>query len=121
MDTANQAVVGRIKHGQAVLAGMGIARDVVPGMHAHMLLHAGPPVEWERMCGPKRGAVMGALVYEGLASDEAEAARLAASGEIEFAPCHHHHAVGPMAGVVTPRCRCSSSRTRRSATAPTAR
>jgi hypothetical protein len=102
IDTANQEVVERIKRGQAVLAGMGIARDVIPGMHAHMLLHAGPPIPWERMCGPQRGAVMGALIYEGLASDETEAARLAASGGIEFAPCHHHHAVGPMAGVVSP-------------------
>ncbi len=103
MDAANEEVVARIQRGQAVLVGMGIARDVIPGMHDHMLLHAGPPVEWARMCGPTRGAVMGALIYEGLASDEAEAARLAASGGIEFSPCHHHHSVGPMAGVVSPR------------------
>jgi hypothetical protein len=67
-----------------------------------MILHAGPPITWERMCGPQRGAVMGALIYEGLVSDEAEASRLVASGGIEFAPCHHHHAVGPMAGVISP-------------------
>jgi hypothetical protein len=102
IDAANQEVVERIQRGQAVLAGMGIARDVIPGMHEHMILHAGPPITWERMCGPQRGAVMGALIYEGLASDETEAARLAASGGVEFAPCHHHHAVGPMAGVLSP-------------------
>jgi hypothetical protein len=55
------------------------------------------------MCGPQRGAVMGALVYEGIARDEQEAERIAAAGGVEFAPCHHHHAVGPMAGVVSPR------------------
>jgi hypothetical protein len=102
IDAANQEVLDRILRGQAVLAGMGIAREVIPGMHDRMILHAGPPVTWERMCGPQRGAVMGALIYEGLAADETEAARLAASGEIEFSPCHHHHAVGPMAGVVSP-------------------
>jgi len=59
-------------------------------------------IEWQRMCGPTRGAVMGALIYEGLAKDEKEAEKLAASGEIEYSPCHHHHAVGPMAGVVSP-------------------
>src|SRR5512134_2355616 len=101
MDAANQEVVSRIKKGQAVLVGMGIARDVIPGMHDHMILHAGPPIEWKRMCGPTRGAVMGALIYEGLAPDEQEAARLAESGAIEFSPCHHHHSVGPMAGVVS--------------------
>ncbi len=102
MDDANQEVVNRIKRGQAFLVGMGIARETIPGMHDRMILHAGPPIEWERMCGPTRGAIMGALIYEGLAEDETAAARLAASGEIEFSPCHHHHAVGPMAGVVSP-------------------
>jgi hypothetical protein len=102
MEEANQEVLSRILRGQAVLVGMGIAREVIPGMHKRMILHAGPPIEWERMCGPTRGAVMGALIYEGLAADEAEARTLAASGEIEFSPCHHHHAVGPMAGVVSP-------------------
>ena len=102
MEAANEEVVSRIKRGQAVLVGMGIARDVIPGMHDRMILHAGPPIEWQRMCGPTRGAVMGALIYEGLAQDEAEAMQLAASGTIEFSPCHHHHSVGPMAGVVSP-------------------
>lgn len=102
IDEANQEVVARIRRGRAVLRGMGIAKDVIPGMHDRMILHAGPPIGWERMCGPQRGAVMGALIYEGLADDEAEAARMAAGGEIEFSPCHHHHAVGPMAGVVSP-------------------
>lgn len=102
MDAANQEVVNRIRRGQAVLVGMGIARDVIPGMHEHMILHAGPPIEWSRMCGPTRGAVMGALIYEGLAQDEGEAEKLASSGAIEFSPCHHHHAVGPMAGIVSP-------------------
>jgi hypothetical protein len=103
VDEANDEACRRIKNGKPVLAGMGIAQDVIPGMHDRMILHAGPPIEWERMCGPQRGAVMGALIYEGLATDEAEAERLAASGGIEFSPCHHHHAVGPMAGVVSPR------------------
>jgi hypothetical protein len=102
MEDANQEVVNRIRRGQAFLVGMGIARDVIPGMHDHMILHAGPPIEWDRMCGPTRGAVMGALIYEGLAKGEEEAAKLAASGAIEFSPCHHHHSVGPMAGVVSP-------------------
>jgi hypothetical protein len=102
MDAANEEVVSRIKRGQAVLIGMGIARDVIPGMHDHMILHAGPPIEWERMCGPTRGAVMGALIYEGLALDEKEAVSLVEAGAIEFSPCHHHHAVGPMAGIVSP-------------------
>jgi hypothetical protein len=103
IDDANQQVIDRIQQGRPVLVGMGIAKDVIPGMHPHMILHAGPPIEWARMCGPTRGAVMGALIYEGLAQDPAEAELIAASGDIEFSPCHHHHTVGPMAGIVSPR------------------
>src|SRR5512137_2225619 len=103
IDAANEEVCRRIRQGRPVLVGMGIARDVIPGMHDRMILHSGPPVTWERMCGPQRGAVMGALIYEGLAADEVEAEKLAASSEIEFSPCHHHHAVGPMAGIILPR------------------
>jgi hypothetical protein len=100
--TANAEAYRRITAGRPVIAGMGVARDVVPGMHDRLILHAGPPIAWERMCGPMRGAVMGALVYEGLAETPERAAEMAAAGEVEFAPCHHHHAVGPMAGIVSP-------------------
>ncbi len=103
IDDANEEVIQRIKKGRPVLAGMGLAKDVIPGYHKDLILHAGPPITWERMCGPQRGAVMGALIYEGRAKDEKEAEQLAASGGIEFSPCHHYHTVGPMAGIVSPR------------------
>ena len=102
MEAANTEAVTRIMRGRPKLVAMGTAREVIPGYHDRLILHAGPPVTWERMCGPQRGAVMGALVYEGLARDESEAAQLAVHGEVEFAPCHHYHTVGPMAGIVSP-------------------
>jgi hypothetical protein len=102
IDSANQETCNRIKQARPVLVGMGIAREVIPGMHSRMILHSGPPINWERMCGPTRGAVMAALIYESIAKDEFEAEKIAAAGEIEFSPCHHHHAVGPMAGIVSP-------------------
>ena len=98
---ANQKVVEIIKSSQAHLVDIDQARNVVPGMKKNLILHAGPPIEWERMCGPMQGAVIGALIYEGLAEDEESARDLAASDEIEFAPCHEHSAVGPMAGVMS--------------------
>jgi hypothetical protein len=102
IEAANLEAVSRVMEGRPMLIGMGIARQVISGYHDRLILHAGPPITWERMCGPQRGAVMGALVYEGLAEDERAAAELAASGDVEFAPCHHYHAVGPMAGIVSP-------------------
>ena len=100
---ANAVAVERILKGKPVLVGIGTARDVVPGMRPNLVLHAGPPITWERMCGPMRGAVIGGLIYEGLAKDRPEAEKLAASGKIDFEPCHHHASVGPMAGIMTSR------------------
>jgi hypothetical protein len=102
VESANDEVVRRLLVGRAILVGLGVAREVVPGMGERMLLHAGPPVAWARMCGPVRGAVIGACLYEGWAVTPEDAQALAASGAIAFEPCHHHHAVGPMAGVVSP-------------------
>jgi hypothetical protein len=102
IEAANKTAVERMMSARPILTGIAIARDVIPGMHDKLLLHAGPPIEWERMSGPLRGAIIGALLFEGLAKDEAEARNLATSGEISFEPCHHHNSVGPMAGVISP-------------------
>ncbi|MGA2140604.1 MAG: DUF1116 domain-containing protein [Verrucomicrobiia bacterium] len=101
VEKANAEVVKIILNGMPQLIGMERAIDVIPGMTKEMLLHAGPPITWERMCGPMRGAVIGALLYEGRATTAEEAARLAASGQIKFSPCHEHDSVGPMAGVTS--------------------
>jgi len=102
IETANHQALEIINSGRAFLVGMGIARDVVPGMHENLILHAGPPITWDRMCGPMRGAVIGALIYEGRAKTPEEAEALAASGKIAYAPCHEHGCTGPMAGIVSP-------------------
>ncbi len=49
-----------------------------------------------------RGAITGALIFEGKAKGEDDAQALVESGEIGLEPCHHHQAVGPMAGVTSP-------------------
>lgn len=101
IDMANMEAAERIINAQPFLIDVLPASEAIPGMEQNLILHAGPPVSWERMCGPVRGAVMGALIYEGLAKSIDEAEALASSGEIRFEPCHHHGAVGPMAGVVS--------------------
>lgn len=98
---ANKEALRRILAAQPALVGMSTAGEAIPGMTKTTILHAGPPVKWEDMCGPMKGAVMGGLIYEGLAKDMKEAEELAGSGKITFDSCHHHNAVGPMAGIVT--------------------
>lgn len=101
LSEANELAAKRLLEARPFIVDVKTARDVVPGMHDRLVLHSGPPVTWDRMCGPMRGGVIGALLYEGLASSREEAERLAASGEVVFEPCHHHDAVGPMAGIMT--------------------
>jgi len=102
IEGANRLAFDRLISSRPKIVGMGKAIDLVPGMSKNMLLHAGPPVNWDEMCGPMRGAVIGAILYERWAKTQEEAEKLAASGKIEFSPCHHHQATGPMAGVYSP-------------------
>ena len=98
---ANAQALERIIQSQPVLIGYDQAINVVPGMTKNTILHAGPPVAWKDMCGAMKGAVTGALVFEGLAKDLVDAERVAASDEIIFSPCHEHDCVGSMAGVTS--------------------
>jgi hypothetical protein len=102
IEKANEKALKIILSSRPFLVGLDTALNVIPGMQKNLILHAGPPITWERMCGPMRGAVMGALIYEGIVETPEDAEKLAASGEIEYAPCHEHATVGPMAGIVSP-------------------
>ncbi len=101
IDQANQSAVEKMISAKPMLKGVATARDVIPGMKDNLILHAGPPLTWARMSGPVRGAMIGAMLFEGLARSEAEATSMAENGEVEFDSCHHHGAVGPMAGATS--------------------
>lgn len=102
VEEANARAVETLFSSRPVLIDVVPAEDVLPILKERVLLHAGPPIEWERMCGPMRGAIIAALMYEGWASTPGQAERMAGSGEVRYAPCHEHSAVGPMAGIISP-------------------
>jgi hypothetical protein len=99
---ANRQAVERILAARPRLVGVRKAADVLPGLGGRTILHAGPPIAWPRMCGPMRGAVIGAILSEGWADSPEGAITLCDTDKIAFAPCHHHGAVGPMAGILSP-------------------
>ncbi|MCF7858317.1 MAG: DUF1116 domain-containing protein [Candidatus Cloacimonetes bacterium] len=101
IETANKKALEIILNGKPFLVGLDIARNVIPGMKDDLLLHSGPPLTWNRMSGPMKGAMIGAMIYEGMAKDFKDAEKLGESGKIKFSPCHEHNTVGPMAGVVS--------------------
>ncbi|GAA3508455.1 DUF1116 domain-containing protein [Actinomadura keratinilytica] len=98
---ANARAVGRMLSARPHLVDVRPAAEVL-GLEPGVFLHAGPPLEWDRASGPMRGALMGAMLLEGLAGTPEEAERALARGAATLEPCHHHGAVGPMAGVVSP-------------------
>jgi len=102
IESANTEATQRMMEARPVVIGMGKAIDEIPGMRPNLLLHAGPPITWERASGPMQGAITGALICEGKAKNEAQAQALVESGEIQLEPCHHHQSVGPMAGIISP-------------------
>jgi hypothetical protein len=102
IEKANAEATSRMMEARPTVVGVAKAIDVIPGMRKNLFLHAGPPITWERMAGPVKGAIVGALLFEGMVRSEEEAWELAKSGKIDYAPCHHYLAAGPMAGVISP-------------------
>jgi Protein of unknown function (DUF1116) len=98
---ANREALDRLCRARPAWTAMRPAREAL-GLAGQTLLHAGPPITWDRMCGPMLGAVKAAAQFEGWARSPEDAERLAAAGAIVFAPCHSRGAVGPMAGVISP-------------------
>ncbi len=98
---ANNDAVARMIAATADLVDVRPAAEAL-GLDRGHFLHAGPPIEWDRAAGPMRGALIGAVLFEGLAQSADEAEKLLAGGAFSWEPCHHRGVVGPMAGVVSP-------------------
>jgi hypothetical protein len=98
---ANATAVERLLAAQPMLVDVQPAR-VALGLEDRHILHAGPPIAWDCMCGPVEGAIIGAILFEGWAGSADEATALVESGAVALSPCHDHGAVGPMAGVISP-------------------
>lgn len=99
---ANEEAVRRLTAGEPVLVDIAPAGEAIPGLEGKMITHAGPPIEWQRMCGAQKGALIGMVLYEGWAKTADEAIALLGKGGIRLEPNHHHQAVGPMAGTISP-------------------
>ena len=99
---ANDLAVRRLNSAAPVLVRIREARLAIPTLGGQGLLHAGPPVTLPSLCGPMRGAIVGAALYEGWAHSAPEAEALLDSGAITLRCTHDASAVGPMAGIISP-------------------
>lgn len=102
IEQANRLALEKLLGADPVLIDVIPAIEAIPALgEGRKILHAGPPITWERMCGPMRGAIAGIAVFEGWAEDLDDAMLRAAKGDYEFHPNHHFDAVGPMTGMTT--------------------
>src|ERR1700720_2001127 len=102
IDAANEEVLRRLLAGEPVLVDVIPAAQAIAGLADRMILHAGPPITWERMCGPLRGAIMGIAVFEGWAKDLGDAAGKAAAGGVAFHPTGQVEIGGVSQALVAP-------------------
>lgn len=100
--SANQEAVQKMMDADPLLVDMEVANKSIPNLQEKMILHAGPPIPWQRMSGALKGAISGAILFEQWSNTIEDAEKLAASGNIIFDSAHNHSAVGPMAGVISP-------------------
>lgn len=98
---ANAQALEAMLSAGAELIGLRPARECL-GLADNEFLHSGPPLDFDRASGPMRGALAGAVVFEGLTDSLEEAEAGLANGRFSMAPCHSKDAVGPMAGVISP-------------------
>ena len=97
---ANAAVIEQIRRARPHWLDVQPASSLISELNeGKTLLHAGPPMRWQEMTGPMKGACVGACLFEGWAKDEAQALAMLEQGEVNFIPCHHVNAVGPMGGI----------------------
>lgn len=102
IDEANKAALDKILNAKPHWVDVQKAIDVCPGLEDNMIMHAGPPISWEKMGSSQKSAVLGAVIYEGWAKTKKDAEALILSEKVKLSPCHEHGTVGSMCGVTSP-------------------
>jgi hypothetical protein len=100
---ANERVLDRMEACAPRAVTVAPAREVLPVLaEGRTLVHAGPPIEPQRLADPQRRALVAACLFEGWADDRTRARELIEAGEIALASGNEHNHVGAMTGVCSP-------------------
>jgi hypothetical protein len=98
----NGEAVRRIEGSSPRAVTVAPAREALPALGGHTLIHSGPAIEWERICDPQRRALVAACLFEGWAADRPRAEAMLGAGDVALLPGNDHGHVGPMTGVCSP-------------------
>ena len=97
---ANAEAIERVLASEPWLVGVRPAGEVVPGLAANQVLHAAPPAPWSELSPLIRSGVVGAALFEGLATTREEAEQKAAAGEITVGAAQDHAAMAGGVGSI---------------------
>ena len=89
INNANKMAIERVKNANPQIVDIDSAKEALE-LPIHTILHSGPLIEWDRMCGPQKRAVLGAIQFEGWADDEDGAIKLLKKDKITLLPSHQY-------------------------------
>jgi len=98
---ANAEAVERLCAADPVVVDVRPAAEVLPGYSAGLVLTSGAPLPWPDYVGGQRDAIIGGVLFEGLAATRDEAIAALDAGEVQVGSCHDYGAVGSLAGIYT--------------------
>ena len=101
IDEANKKAAERILSAECTLVDIKPAIKAMPGFKSNLITHAGPPIEWKRMCQPQKLSIINLIIYEGLADTPKRAERLVETGDVKIEPNHNYGNVSGMCGVTS--------------------
>lgn len=101
VEKANKRALALLSSANPILVDVKPAKEVVPGMTSNVILTSGPPMSWESYTGGQRQAVIGGVIYEGLADTPEGADAAIRKGDVQVLPCQDFECIGSLAGIHT--------------------
>ncbi len=98
---ANEKAVQYIIDSDPVWVDVLAAGECIDGLEDHVILHSGPPIDYEDMVMLHKRGMVSAMLFEGWAKDEKEAVEIIRSGEIKIESALDHNTVGAGTGIIT--------------------
>ncbi len=98
---ANERAVHCIIDSDPVWVDVLPAGECIDGLEDHMILHSGPPIDYDDMVMLHKRGMVSAMLFEGWAKDEKESVEIIRSGEIKIESALDHNTVGAGTGIIT--------------------
>lgn len=101
INAANESAVSCIINSDPWWVDIQPAGDCIDELEDHMILHSGPPIDYEDMVMLHKRGMVSAMLFEGWAKDEKEAVECIKAGQVKIESALDHNTVGAGTGIIT--------------------